>query len=125
MVSQNTQERFELLYRQHARLVLAYALTRTTRENAHDATASTFLVAWRRFDHVPDDPLPWLIGVARRVLADQWRSDLRRSALRERLGGWPSRTARGSTTFPSRSSCRESSGTLWPGFVHRIVTWSF
>ena len=87
MVSQNTQERFELLYRQHARLVLAYALTRTTRENAHDATASTFLVAWRRFDHVPDDPLPWLIGVARWVLADQWRSDLRRSALRERLGG--------------------------------------
>jgi RNA polymerase sigma-70 factor (ECF subfamily) len=87
MVSQHDQERFEMLYRQHARHVLAYALTRTTRENAHDATANTFLVAWRRFDHVPEDALPWLIGVTRRVLADQWRSEMRRTALSQRLAG--------------------------------------
>ena len=47
--------------------------------------SSTFLVAWRRFDPVPVDALPWLIGVARRVLADQWRAESRRKALGDRL----------------------------------------
>jgi RNA polymerase sigma-70 factor (ECF subfamily) len=36
---------------------------------APDVVAETFLVAWRRLDDVPADPLPWLYGVARRVLA--------------------------------------------------------
>ena len=79
------QARFEDLYRSNVRNVLAYVLTRTGRDNAHDVAASTFLVAWRRFDEVPDDALPWLIGVARRILADQWRADSRRSALGRRL----------------------------------------
>ena len=30
--------------------------------------AETFLVAWRRLDDVPeDDPVPWLLAVARNV----------------------------------------------------------
>ena len=70
--------RFEVLYRETVRHVLVYALTRTSRENAHDVVSSTYLVAWRRFDEVPVDGLPWLIGVARRVLADQRRSQARR-----------------------------------------------
>ena len=40
-----------------------------------------FLTAWRRFDRVPDDALPWLLGVARRVLANARRSAARRPAL--------------------------------------------
>jgi RNA polymerase sigma-70 factor (ECF subfamily) len=64
---------------------LAYALTRTSREDAQDVVSNTFLVAWRRFDAVPEDPLPWLIGVARRVLADHRRSEVRRNALSGRL----------------------------------------
>jgi RNA polymerase sigma-70 factor (ECF subfamily) len=47
--------------------------------------SETFLVAWRRLDSVPDDPLPWLYGVARRVLANQRRSAGRARALEERL----------------------------------------
>lgn len=31
--------------------------------------AETFLVAWRRLDELPDEAKPWLLGVARRVLA--------------------------------------------------------
>jgi RNA polymerase sigma-70 factor (ECF subfamily) len=84
-MGQNDRARFEDLYRQNIRRLLAYALTKTDRENAHDAVASTFLVAWRRFDEVPEDAFPWLIGVARRVLADQWRSEARRTALGQRL----------------------------------------
>ena len=53
--------------------------------------AETFLVAWRRLDDVPDDPLPWLLVVARNTIANQRRSAARRHrtltevALRQRL----------------------------------------
>lgn len=52
---------------------------------AEDAVAETFLIAWRRLDAIGDDPLPWLFGVARRVIANQHRGEHRRHALRERL----------------------------------------
>jgi len=84
-MGQNDRARFEDLYREHVRRLLAYSLTRTGRENAHDVVSNTFLVAWRRLDEVPIDALPWLIGVARRVLADQWRSEARQTALGQRL----------------------------------------
>ena len=48
--------------------------------------ADTFLVAWRRLDSLGEDPLPWLLGVARRVLANQHRAERRRGALTARLG---------------------------------------
>jgi DNA-directed RNA polymerase specialized sigma24 family protein len=32
------------------------------------SAAQTFAVAWRRLDALPADPLPWLLGVARRVI---------------------------------------------------------
>jgi RNA polymerase sigma-70 factor, ECF subfamily len=84
-VGQADRAQFEVLYRQSVRPLLAYVLTRTSRDTAHDVVSSTFLVAWRRFDEVPSDAFPWLIGVARRVLADQWRAESRRTALGQRL----------------------------------------
>lgn len=81
------RERFELLYAAHYDRVLAYTLCRAPVDAARDATAETFLVAWRRSGDVPLDPLPWLIGVARRCLADQRRSTSRRDALAVRLRG--------------------------------------
>lgn len=47
--------------------------------------SETFLVAWRRLDAVPEDGLPWLLGVARRVLANQRRGEGRHAALIDRL----------------------------------------
>ncbi len=79
------RERFELLYAAHYDRVLAYTLCRAEVEVARDAAAETFVVAWRRLADVPDEPLPWLIGVARRCLADQRRSSGRREALATRL----------------------------------------
>ena len=73
--------RFDALYRAHYSRVLAYALRRTTLELAHDVVADTFLVAWRRLDRVPDDPLPWLLGVARKTLANYRRSAERHNSL--------------------------------------------
>jgi RNA polymerase sigma-70 factor (ECF subfamily) len=76
---------FELLYKGHVDAVFTYALSRASREQAAEAVEETFLVAWRRFDSVPANPLPWLIGVARRVLSHQRRADSRRIALGLRI----------------------------------------
>ena len=80
-----SQAKFERLYRAHADQVHAYALRRTTSGAADDVVAEVFLVVWRRLDRVPDEPLPWLLGVARRVLANRRRSESRATALHERL----------------------------------------
>jgi RNA polymerase sigma-70 factor (ECF subfamily) len=77
--------RFEGLYYEHAPAVLAYALRRAGRDVAHDVVADTFLVLWRRFDELPDEPLPWLYGVARRTLANHRRGERRRELLLARL----------------------------------------
>jgi RNA polymerase sigma factor (sigma-70 family) len=79
------RERFEELYRQHVGAVAAYALRRASRETAEDVVAETFLVAWRRLDRMPEEPLPWLYGVARRTLANHRRSAIRRESLARRL----------------------------------------
>ena len=82
--------RFELLFREHADAVRAYALRRTDRETAEEVTAETFAVAWRRFPVIPDPALPWLFGVARKVLANERRSRNRADALTLRLVRAPS-----------------------------------
>ena len=73
------------LYESHAAAVHGYALRRADRDTADEVTAQVFLVAWRRRSEVPEDALPWLYGVARRVLADQRRGASRRSKLGQRL----------------------------------------
>lgn len=77
--------RFELLFRRHEPAVRAYALRRADAGLADDVVAEVFLVCWRRFDDVPVDPLPWLLGVARNVIGTMRRGELRRHALRGRL----------------------------------------
>ncbi len=74
------------LYERHAEAVRSYALRRSNSEMADEVTAQVFLVAWRRRSDVPEDALPWLLGVARRVLADQRRAAARRNRLGQRLG---------------------------------------
>ncbi len=68
---------------------MGYALRRAGEEAAREVVAETFAVAWRRLDDVPADPLPWLLGVARRALANRRRGDRRRGALAERLAALP------------------------------------
>lgn len=78
-------ERFEVLFREYFERVGAYLLARADRATAADALSRTFEIAWRRRADLPSEPLPWLIGVARRVLADERRSNRRRESLVERL----------------------------------------
>jgi RNA polymerase sigma-70 factor (ECF subfamily) len=65
--------------------VYAYALRRADRADAEDVVAETFAVAWRRFEMIPSDPLPWLYAVARRALANSHRSGRRRARLAKRI----------------------------------------
>jgi RNA polymerase sigma-70 factor (ECF subfamily) len=80
--------RFDVLYAACQAAVLGYVLRRSDDpEDAADAIAETFLIAWRRLDEVPygDERRLWLYGVARRVLANQRRGEKRRFALTQRL----------------------------------------
>lgn len=80
--------RFQDIYDAHYRAVTAYARRRTTDPgDAQDVVAETFTIAWRRVAEVPDGDaaLPWLYGVARRVLANQRRGNRRRDDLSTRL----------------------------------------
>jgi RNA polymerase sigma-70 factor (ECF subfamily) len=74
------ESRFESIFRATYPRVIAYSLRRADRESAEEAASETFLTAWRRLDAVPaEQPLPWLLATARRVLANQRRSAMRRS----------------------------------------------
>jgi RNA polymerase sigma-70 factor, ECF subfamily len=76
---------FDQLYRAHRDDVWRY-LRRRAASEPEDLTTEVFLVAWRRRSELPDAPLPWLYGVARRVLANHRRGGERRGALAERAG---------------------------------------
>jgi RNA polymerase sigma-70 factor (ECF subfamily) len=82
------REHFEAIFNANVRPVLGYALRRVDdAADAADVVAETFLVAWRRLDALPaaDEARPWLFGVARRVLANQRRGQLRQNRLAEAL----------------------------------------
>jgi RNA polymerase sigma-70 factor (ECF subfamily) len=80
------RHRFERMYVTHFDTVLRYCLRRTNREDALDAAAETFTVAWRRRRDLPWElPLPWLYGVAYKVLGNQWRSGFRQQRAAARL----------------------------------------
>ena len=60
--------------------MLGYAIRRSAdRGSAEDAVSETFLIAWRRLEVVPTEALPWLLGVARKVIANQRRAAGRRN----------------------------------------------
>jgi RNA polymerase sigma factor (sigma-70 family) len=84
--SEERDARFERVYRDHAAAVLAFALRRSSPDVAADATAETFVVAWRRLDEVTDgQALPWLYAIARRALSTQRRSSTRQDAIAARI----------------------------------------
>jgi RNA polymerase sigma-70 factor (ECF subfamily) len=89
---------FEEVYAAHEPAVRAFVLRRAGIEAADDVVSEVFLAAWRRFAARPADPLPWLLNIARGVLANRRRAQGRGLALVERLawegmvaGGEPAR----------------------------------
>ena len=66
---------FRAVYDRHYADLVRYGLRRLdTTSAAEELAQEVFLVAWRRRWDVPALALPWLYGVARRLLANHWRA---------------------------------------------------
>jgi RNA polymerase sigma-70 factor (ECF subfamily) len=89
MDSEAASARFEQLFRNHYSRVLSYAKRRMPSSAADDVVAETFLIAWKRLESIPRDELPWLLGVARRVHANQRRHDVTRERVAGRVAAEP------------------------------------
>ncbi|MEV8391779.1 MULTISPECIES: RNA polymerase sigma factor [unclassified Streptomyces] len=90
MDTTNDGQRFTALYQRHYTDVEGYVRRRVHPSQVNDVVAEIFVVAWRRLDDLPGDgTLPWLYGVARRTLANTYRSDQRRGRLLEALAAQP------------------------------------
>ncbi|GII64734.1 hypothetical protein Skr01_48190 [Sphaerisporangium krabiense] len=75
--------RFESVYRATYGQITAYAARRCdSPQDAADVVAETFAIAWRRIAEVPEGEQAtlWLYGVARKVLANHYRGEVRRQA---------------------------------------------
>lgn len=82
------EARFSEMYEQHFEVVRRYVWRRDPLL-ADDVAAETFLVAWRRFDEVPPNAVPWLIGVARNLRLNERRRARRQTAVSDRLAREP------------------------------------
>ena len=123
--------RFQRLYAEHRDAIVAYCTRRVSRDDALDAAAETFAVAWRRIEDVPrgEAELSWLYAVAYRVCANERRGEQRLGALRTKLSG----TAPDPTPDPGHQVVRfeehrrliDALGTLKPTDQEllRLVTW--
>jgi RNA polymerase sigma-70 factor (ECF subfamily) len=80
----NVREFTEVWQRDGPR-VAAYARRHVATGDVADVVSETFLQAWRRWSIVPQPPIPWLIGTARKVIGNQRRGESRRQALQQRL----------------------------------------
>jgi DNA-directed RNA polymerase specialized sigma24 family protein len=90
-------ELFAILVRRHAPALQRYVTRRIGAGAAEDVVAETFLVAFRQRVGYADgghDCLPWLYGIATRLVHRHWRSES------PSYGCWP---APGSTPSLSRS----------------------
>jgi RNA polymerase sigma-70 factor (ECF subfamily) len=81
-------ERFTAMYDTCRPRVWAYVVSRAGRQVADEVVSETFAIAWRRLDDMPEAALPWLLGVARNVLRDNIRAQVRRESFAAELRAW-------------------------------------
>lgn len=88
MRSPESDERFTALFARHYPEIHAYCTRRIGYGEADDVAAEVFATAWRRWDDIDaENVAPWLYGIARRMLANRWRSVRRRTRLARRIAG--------------------------------------
>jgi RNA polymerase sigma-70 factor (ECF subfamily) len=79
-------DEFDALFNEHVKAVYAYARRRIDVADVDDVVTETFTVAWRQLATLPARPLPYLLGIARKVIANRRRANRRRTALVDKLG---------------------------------------
>lgn len=72
-------------FRAYADRVLAYLQHRTDPQTAQDLLQEVFMIAFAKAAELPQPPLGWLFGTARRVLANRYRGRRRQNDLIARL----------------------------------------
>lgn len=93
--SDEAERRFEDVFR-HLDRVAAYARRRGA-SDPDDIAAEAMTIAWRRLADVPpDDPLPWILGVARNLVRARRRASTRTTV---GLEGLPEVAARDQSEF--------------------------
>lgn len=119
---------FADLCARNAAKVRSYARRRVGDAGADDVATETFLIAWRKLDRMPESPLPWLLGIARRVSSNQQRAAIRRNRLSERIaihepppGGDPAMTGDGEL-LGALARCFASRRHRWQAFRDLCVT---
>lgn len=100
--------RFTALYDAHQPRVHAYVVSRVGVQAAEEITSEAFCVAWRRIRDMPDEPLPWLFGIARNLLLETYRRRTREGDLDRELRTW----AAGQHTADVADAVAERAGML-------------
>ena len=72
-------------FRAYADRVLAYLQHRTDPQTAQDLLQEVFMIAFSKAPELPQPPLGWLFGTARRLLANRYRGRRRQDELIVRL----------------------------------------
>jgi RNA polymerase sigma-70 factor, ECF subfamily len=96
--------RLDAWFRAHADRVLAYLLHRTDPETAQDVLQEVFVTAFRKAAEVPEPPIGWLLGTARRLLANNHRGDRRRDQLALRIAAHQPSPGPGENDAPDLAS---------------------
>lgn len=82
--------------------LLRYAQRHVGWELAQDVVAETFQIAWRKWDTLPAQKFPWLVGTARKVIGNHVRATIRRRRLATRLALYSAVTADSSMESSAR-----------------------
>jgi RNA polymerase sigma-70 factor (ECF subfamily) len=106
-------------FRAYSDRVFAYLLHRADRDTAADVLQEVFVIAFRRAEDVPDEPVGWLFGTARRVLANKRRSSQREADLLSRLAEAVASTANDANS--SAEDLRDGDAELRRAFADTLV----
>lgn len=90
-MSETREQRFTRLFADAYQPLWRYARRRVPLDAIDDIVADTLTIAWRKLDVIPDAPatLPYLYGVAYRVIGNSLRAHRRHLRLVERVRSEP------------------------------------
>lgn len=108
--------------------LLSYLRRRTDANEAPDLLGEAFVIAWRRVDDLPDDPVGtrmWLFGIARGVVLNHARGVRRRWALADRLRGYAALMPATAPPADEHTAVRDAVARLEPDMAElvRLVHW--
>ncbi len=96
-----------------------YCLRRTSsRSKAEEVLGDTFTTAWEKIDEMPldDEARPWLYGIARNYVRNEWRKTKRRDAVDLRLVADAARSEEQSTVPGPETLALDATDTIVAAF---------